>query len=216
MSTSGQGGGAAGVAAECRDILHGQAAAYARLALANISKEFPSLLIRMMTSPGDFPNRPADRTPVFYGSLDWHSCVEMHWLLVRLLRLAGPAVPADEIRAALDAQFTAEKLAAEARFVASDDGRFERPYGWAWALAPASSRLAISCTSASAQAQPYGRSNRPSSLATKRASAAAFSAVNWASSAAMISSAGTAGPASRSSRTSSQCISTQECQSRLP
>jgi len=82
--------------------------------------------------------------------------------------------------------------------------------------APASSRLAISCTSASAQAQPYGRSNRPSSLATKRASAASFPAVNWASSAAMISSAGTAGPASRSSRTSSQCISTQECQSRLP
>ena len=44
-------------------------------------------------------------------------------------------VPADEIRAALDAQFTAEKLAAEARFTASEDGRFERPYGWAWALA---------------------------------------------------------------------------------
>jgi len=135
MPSSGQGGGADGLSAECRDILGEQAGAYARLALANIAKEFPSLLVRMMNSPGDFPNRPADRTPVFYGSLDWHSCVEMHWLLVRLLRLAGPAVPADEIMAALDAQFTAGKLAAEARFVASDDGRFERPYGWAWALA---------------------------------------------------------------------------------
>ena len=135
MPSSGQGGGADGLSAECRDILGEQADAYARFALANIAKEFPSLLVRMMNSPGDFPNRPADRTPVFYGSLDWHSCVEMHWLLVRLLRLAGPAVPADEIMAALDAQFTAGKLAAEARFVASDDGRFERPYGWAWALA---------------------------------------------------------------------------------
>src|SRR6516162_8330538 len=135
MARSSPGGGSGDVATECRNILHEQAAAYARLALTNIGREFPSLLIRMMTGPGDFPNRPADRTPVFYGSLDWHSCVEMHWLLVRLLRLAGPAVPADEIRAALDAQFTAEKLAAEARFVASEDGWFERPYGWAWALA---------------------------------------------------------------------------------
>jgi hypothetical protein len=54
---------------------------------------------------------------------------------VRLLRLAGDAVPEREIRDALDARFTAEKLAAEARFVASEDGRHERPYGWAWALA---------------------------------------------------------------------------------
>ena len=64
-----------------------------------------------MTEPGDFPARPAERTPVFYGSLDWHSCVEMHWLLVRLLRLAGDSVPAGEIRELLDAQFTADKLA---------------------------------------------------------------------------------------------------------
>ena len=35
----------------------------------------------------------------------------------------------------LDAQFTADKLAAEASFVTSADGRNERPYGWSWALA---------------------------------------------------------------------------------
>jgi hypothetical protein len=44
-------------------------------------------------------------------------------------------VPAGEIRELLDAQFTADKLAAEASFVTSTDGRHERPYGWAWALA---------------------------------------------------------------------------------
>jgi len=122
-------------AAECRDILHQQAAAYAQVALTNIGQEFPALLSHLMTGPDDVLSRPAERTPVFYGSLDWHSSVEMHWLLVRLLRLAGGAVPDGEIRAVLDGRFSPEKLAAEAAFVASDDGRHERPYGWAWALA---------------------------------------------------------------------------------
>jgi hypothetical protein len=130
-----QTGPAGAAAAECRDILDGQAAAYAEVAVANIGREFPSHLVHLMTEPGDFPARPAERTPVFYGSLDWHSCVEMHWLLVRLLRLAGDSVPAGEIRELLDAQFTADKLAAEASFVTGTDGRHERPYGWAWALA---------------------------------------------------------------------------------
>jgi Protein of unknown function (DUF2891) len=128
-------GPAGAVAAECRDILHEQAAAYAEVAVANVGREFPSLVSHLMSGPGDFPARPAERTPVFYGSLDWHSCVEMHWLLVRLLRLAGDWVPGGEIRELLDAQFTPDKLAAEASFVASVDGRHERPYGWAWALA---------------------------------------------------------------------------------
>ena len=92
-----------------------------------------------MTEPGDFPNRPRDRTPVFYGSFDWHSCVEMHWVLVRLLKVAADsvpaadAVPAAEIRAALDAQFTPEGLRREAEFI-TGGGRSERPYGWGWAL----------------------------------------------------------------------------------
>jgi hypothetical protein len=130
-----QTGPAGAAAAECLDVLQQQAAAYAEVAVANIGREFPSHLVHLMTGPGDFPARPADRTPVFYGSLDWHSCVEMHWLLVRLLRLAAGSVPADEIRELLDAQFSGDKLAAEASFVATDDGQHERPYGWAWALA---------------------------------------------------------------------------------
>jgi hypothetical protein len=133
--SDGQTGPAGASAADCLNILNQQAAAYAEVALANIGREFPSLLVQLMTEPGDFPARPAERTPVFYGSLDWHSCVEMHWLLVRLLRLAGDTVPAREIRDLLKAQFTPDKLAAEAVFVAGDNGRHERPYGWAWALA---------------------------------------------------------------------------------
>jgi hypothetical protein len=134
MPTS-KGASAGETAAECRDILHQRAAGYAEVALANIGREFPALLSHLMTGPDDVLSRPVERTPVFYGSLDWHSSVEMHWLLVRLLRLAGDVVPAGQIRAALDARFTPEKLAAEAAFVAGYDGRHERPYGWAWALA---------------------------------------------------------------------------------
>ena len=44
-------------------------------------------------------------------------------------------MPAGQIRDLLEAQFSADKLAAEASFVASADGQHERPYGWAWALA---------------------------------------------------------------------------------
>jgi Protein of unknown function (DUF2891) len=122
-------------AAECQQLLRAHAAGYARIAMVNIGREFPSHILHLMTRPGDFPDRPSERTPVFYGSLDWHSCVEMHWLLARLLRVAPAAVPEPEIRALLALQFDPAKLATEAEFVASRDGRGERPYGWAWALA---------------------------------------------------------------------------------
>src|SRR5690242_4344641 len=115
--------------------LRRHAAEYARTALTNIQREFPSDVWHRMHSADDLPRRPRERTPVFYGSFDWHSCVEMHWLLVRLLRRAGDVVPQERIRAVLDAQFTADGLAAEARFMANpDDSRRERPYGWSWAL----------------------------------------------------------------------------------
>ncbi len=116
-------------------VLHDEAASYARVALANIRREFPSGVYHTMKAPGDFPYRPRARSPVFYGSFDWHSCVEMHWLLVRLLRVAPDAVPADEIRTALGAHFERLALAAEEQFITSPDGAAQRPYGWGWALA---------------------------------------------------------------------------------
>ena len=120
-------------AAEWNQILRENAAAYARVAMDNIGREFPNGIYHTMSAPGDFPGRPRDRNPVFYGSYDWHSCVEMHWLLIRLLRTAADSVPAGEIRATLDRQFAPEALAAEAAYVAGPDspGR----YGWGWALA---------------------------------------------------------------------------------
>jgi hypothetical protein len=116
-------------------VLHAEAGGYARIALANIRREFPSGVWHTMTAPGDFPYRPRARTPAFYGSYDWHSSVLMHWLLVRLLRVVPGDVPGPEIRAVLSAHFERVALAAEEEFIASADGRGERPYGWAWALA---------------------------------------------------------------------------------
>jgi Protein of unknown function (DUF2891) len=124
------------LAAYWLDRLRPELAGYASVALENIGREFPAHVSSMMTAPGDFPFRPRDRNPVFYGSLDWHSCVEMFWLLVRLLKSAPDDVPGEEIRDALNARLTPEGLRAEADFMATPGGAArERPYGWGWALA---------------------------------------------------------------------------------
>lgn len=117
------------------EVLRANAAAYARVAVENIEREFPSDVRHLMTGPDDLPRRPRERTPVFYGSFDWHSCVEMHWLLVRLLRVAGDAVPETAIRSTLERQFAAEALEGEADFIGTMPGLMQRPYGWGWALA---------------------------------------------------------------------------------
>src|SRR5277367_3722515 len=114
-------------------ILRDEAAGYAGVAMANIVREFPTVFFHYMQDAGDMPERPRVLTPVFYGSLDWHSCVEMHWVLVRLLRVAGDEVPGEEIRSALNAQLTPEGLGREAEY-ARLSGTGLRHYGWGWAL----------------------------------------------------------------------------------
>src|SRR2546430_880369 len=123
--------------------LEARAEAYVRVALANIEREFPHAETLFQTREGSVP-RPRELHPAFYGSLDWHSCVEMHWVLVRLLRLTPDGVPENEARAALDKHLGADALAAEARFFADPDRRSaERPYGWGWALRLASELAAF-------------------------------------------------------------------------
>ncbi len=107
----------------------------ARVALANIEREYPHHEGILQTGPQDAPGRPRALHPSFYGSFDWHSCVEMHWLLVRLLRAASDGLPEAAIRAALDEHLAAEPLRAEAGFFARPEQRAnERPYGWGWLL----------------------------------------------------------------------------------
>jgi hypothetical protein len=116
------------------ELLAAQAASFAEVALANIEREYPNDLRHTMRGEGDRPT-PRQAHPAFYGSFDWHSCVEMHWVLLRLLRTRPDLVPAERVRAALDEHLAAGPLAAEAEYL-GDDGRrgWQRPYGWGWAL----------------------------------------------------------------------------------
>jgi hypothetical protein len=108
------------------------AAAFARVALANVQREYPRRLDQLLAAP-DAEWRPRALHPAFFGSYDWHSAVHMHWLLVRLLNL-HPALEA-QAGAVLDAHLASEPLARELAFFKTPGGAaFERPYGWAWLL----------------------------------------------------------------------------------
>ena len=69
------------------ETLRAHAGAYAETALRCVQREYPHLPMVYATKPGPYPQHRDDH-PAFYGALDWHSAVEMHWVLVRLLRLA--------------------------------------------------------------------------------------------------------------------------------
>ncbi|MEV6281330.1 DUF2891 family protein [Kribbella sp. NPDC051770] len=101
---------------------------YVEIALQNLRTEAPHQLDHVAQDTRGYTVK--ELHPAFHTSYDWHSCVHMHWLLVRLLPEAtDPAA----VRAALDRNLTAEALAAEAAYLRSSPS-FERPYGWAWAL----------------------------------------------------------------------------------
>ena len=100
---------------------------YAAVAAANVRREYPNDLRLVLTGPGPVPS-PRELHPAFYGSFDWHSCVEMHWLLVRLHRLTG----AGDVTV-LDEHFSPAALTTERTFLAARPG-FSRPYGLGWVL----------------------------------------------------------------------------------
>ena len=115
-----------------------QASHFARLALAGIQRELPNLIAHAISGPDDVRG-PRALHPAFYGCFDWHSAVHGHWMLVRLLRTRPGLPEAAAIRAALDANLTADHLAAEvAYFQGAHRQSYERPYGWAWLLQLAS------------------------------------------------------------------------------
>lgn len=109
-----------------------RAAAFAALALDNVRTEYPNATAHVLTSDGE-ETRPRAIHPAFYGSFDWHSCVHMHWLLVRLLRTVPGLRRAAEVREVLDEHLTPGALAVEGSYVEAR-ATFERPYGWGWAL----------------------------------------------------------------------------------
>ena len=108
------------------------ASTYADSILHSIQQEYPNQMQHMMTGPDDRPT-PREAHPAFYGCFDWHSSVELHWVLIRLLRLVPHAFDTTETLKVLNAHLTPENLAQETAYMLSRP-RFERPYGWGWAL----------------------------------------------------------------------------------
>ena len=111
-----------------------QANQFAKLARDCIGRELPSSIQHVIHGPSDV-RRPRELHPAFYGCLDWHSAVHGHWMLVRLLRAVPGLADAAQIRAALDANLTADNIAGEvAYFAGAHRQSFSRTYGWAWLL----------------------------------------------------------------------------------
>ncbi len=105
---------------------------FARVALANVRREYPRRLDQLLTAP-DAEWRPRVLHPAFFGSYDWHSAVHMHWLLARLLRLY-PSLE-QEVAPVLSTHLAEKNILRELAFFHSTGGAvFERPYGWAWLL----------------------------------------------------------------------------------
>jgi hypothetical protein len=97
-----------------------------------VQQEYPNHMQHLTTGPEDRPT-PRELHPAFYGCFDWHSSVEMHWVLVRLLRLVPEKFDQAAALAVLDAHLTEPALLQETRYMLSRRS-FERPYGWGWAL----------------------------------------------------------------------------------
>jgi hypothetical protein len=106
----------------------------ARMALANLSREYPNHVTHMLTGDADALS-PRKMHPVFYGAYDWHSAVHNYWMLVRLLRLLPQGAFAGETESLLERQLTAAQVAQECvYFMHPNRASFERPYGLAWLL----------------------------------------------------------------------------------
>ncbi len=110
------------------------ASKFAKLALSHITREYPNLLSHVLNSADDVRS-PRELHPIFFGSMDWHSCVHGYWLLATVLRLYPEIPESAAIRELFDAQLTPAKVHAELEYLGEPLRTiFERPYGWAWLL----------------------------------------------------------------------------------
>jgi hypothetical protein len=115
-------------------LLRERADDYLRVAIACVTQEYPHFPYFIATSPASYRTH-RQLHPAFYGSFDWHSCVEMHWVAVRLMSLF-PGLPFESrARETLTSLLTPENIAGEVAFFREPAHRtLERPYGWGWLL----------------------------------------------------------------------------------
>jgi hypothetical protein len=143
------------------EMLGDVAGGYAATIVRAVQQEYPNDLAHPMTGPHDRP-LPRELHPAFYGCYHWHSCVQMHWALVRLLRLAPDALPARDVRTVLGDHLTADALAAEAAYFVGHPG-FEGPYGWGWDAAAGPRTVHLGrpgCPALGGEHRPAGRHHR--------------------------------------------------------
>jgi hypothetical protein len=108
------------------------ASAYAATIIHVVGQEYPNSMQHLITGPDDRPT-PRELHPAFYGCFDWHSSVEMHWALIRLLRLVPEKLDQTAAIAVLEEHLTKPALLQEAKYILAHRS-FERPYGRGWAL----------------------------------------------------------------------------------
>ena len=112
-------------------ILHKSASEYLAVSLTNIVREYPVLPVFVASGPGSYLTH-RETHPAFFGCFDWHSCVELHWVAVRLLKLF-PDLDSGPARETLSGLLTPTNIATEVRFFTDPNHRsVERPYGWGW------------------------------------------------------------------------------------
>jgi hypothetical protein len=115
-------------------LLREQAADYLDVAIRNIQREFPHMPHYVATGPGPYPSH-RELHPAFFGCFDWHSCVEMYWVAIRLMRLFPDAVNDRNARDTISSLLTPEHIATEIAFFTNPNhASLERPYGWGWLL----------------------------------------------------------------------------------
>lgn len=108
---------------------------FTHAALGHVTQDYPHKADHVMGSDADV-TPPRVQHPIFYGSFDWHSCVHGYWTLAKLYRLYPDRAECAQVRALFDLMFVPEKVAGELAYLERPLSRgFERPYGWAWALA---------------------------------------------------------------------------------
>lgn len=114
--------------------LRASATSYVEVALACALREYPVMPFFIATGPGPYPTH-RQLHPAFFGSFDWHSCVEMHWVVVRLQRMFPRDTPGEQARTVLNDLLTEANIRQElAYFLDPNHRSMERPYGWGWLL----------------------------------------------------------------------------------
>ncbi len=114
---------------------HATAQRFATMTLGHVGREYPGVLQHVLNGPDD-ARTPSQLHPIFHGSFDWHSCVHGWWQLLRLIRRYPDLAVAPAIRARAAMMLVPDKVAGEIAYLdRPGTATFERPYGWAWALA---------------------------------------------------------------------------------